>query len=70
VSHLAGGIFDGRGLAAALMLGASGVNMGTRFLASKEAPIEEPWKAAITAAQSEDAVKVEVLNDSLYVPLH
>ena len=37
----AGGIFDGRGIAAALMLGAVGVNMGTRFLASKEAPISE-----------------------------
>ena len=32
----AGGIYDGRGIAAALMLGAVGVNMGTRFLASKE----------------------------------
>ncbi|MGB6270858.1 MAG: nitronate monooxygenase, partial [Pseudolabrys sp.] len=32
----AGGIFDGRGIAAALMLGAVGVNLGTRFLASKE----------------------------------
>jgi nitronate monooxygenase/enoyl-[acyl-carrier protein] reductase II len=39
----AGGIFDGRGLAAALMLGASGVNLGTRFLASTEATIEEEW---------------------------
>jgi nitronate monooxygenase/enoyl-[acyl-carrier protein] reductase II len=64
----AGGIFDGRGIAAALMLGASGVNMGTRFLASKEAPIEEQWKAAIAAAQSEDAVKVEVLNDIQPLP--
>lgn len=37
----AGGIFDGRGIAAALMLGAVGVNIGTRFLASKEAPISQ-----------------------------
>jgi nitronate monooxygenase/enoyl-[acyl-carrier protein] reductase II len=58
----AGGIFDGRGIAAAFMLGAVGVNMGTRFLASKEAPIEDAWKAAIAAAQSEDAVKPEGLN--------
>ena len=41
----AGGIFDGRGIAAALMLGAVGVNIGTRFLASREAPIEDAWKA-------------------------
>lgn len=59
----AGGIFDGRGIAAALMLGAVGVNIGTRFLASKEAPIDQAWKAAIISAQSENAVKVEVLND-------
>src|SRR3954471_1691699 len=64
----AGGIFDGRGIAAALMLGAVGVNMGTRFLASKEAPIEDAWKTAIALAQSEDAVKVEVLNDILPLP--
>jgi enoyl-[acyl-carrier protein] reductase II len=64
----AGGIFDGRGIAAAFMLGAVGVNMGTRFLASKEAPIEEAWKTAIAAAQSEDAVKVEVLNDIQPLP--
>src|ERR1700730_6988689 len=64
----AGGIFDGRGIAAAFMLGAVGVNMGTRFLASKEAPIEDVWKAAIASAQSEDAVKVEVLNDIQPLP--
>ena len=64
----AGGIFDGRGIAAAFMLGAVGVNMGTRFLASKEAPIEEAWKAAIASAQSEDTVKVEVLNDIQPLP--
>jgi nitronate monooxygenase/enoyl-[acyl-carrier protein] reductase II len=53
----AGGIFDGRGLAAALMLGAVGVNMGTRFLASREAPISQPWQEGILSAKSEDAVK-------------
>ena len=64
----AGGIFDGRGIAAAFMLGAVGVNMGTRFLASREAPIDDAWKAAIASAQSEDAVKVEVLNDIQPLP--
>jgi enoyl-[acyl-carrier protein] reductase II len=64
----AGGIFDGRGIAAALMLGAVGVNLGTRFLASKEAPISEEWKQAILRAQSEQATKVEVLNDISPVP--
>ncbi|MFY9837758.1 MAG: nitronate monooxygenase [Xanthobacteraceae bacterium] len=63
-----GGIFDGRGIAAALTLGASGVNLGTRFIASTEAPAPIEWKQAITAAQSEDAVKVEVLNDITPLP--
>jgi enoyl-[acyl-carrier protein] reductase II len=64
----AGGIFDGRGMAAAFMLGAVGVNIGTRFLASMEAPIGDEWKAAIAAAGSEDAVKVEVFNDIQPLP--
>jgi enoyl-[acyl-carrier protein] reductase II len=59
----AGGIADGRGLAAALVLGAQGVNVGTRFLASVEASVAEPWKKAIVDAQSEDAVKVAVWDD-------
>ncbi len=55
----AGGITDGRGLAAALALGADGVNVGTRFLASSEARIAEEWKQAVLAASAEDAVKVD-----------
>src|SRR5690606_24224452 len=39
-----GGFGDGRGLAAALALGADGINMGTRFCATKEAPIHESFK--------------------------
>lgn len=46
----AGGIADGRGLAAAIVLGASGVQMGTRFLASTEAPVHENFKNAILKA--------------------
>src|SRR5215217_7917684 len=52
----AGGIFDGRGIAAALMLGAVGVNLGTRFIATKEAPAPEEWKQAIAQAKSEDEI--------------
>jgi len=64
----AGGIFDGRGIAAALMLGAVGVNLGTRFIAATEAPAPEEWKQAITGAKSEDAIKVDVLNDISPLP--
>jgi enoyl-[acyl-carrier protein] reductase II len=64
----AGGIFDGRGIAAALMLGAAGVNLGTRFIATKEAPVPEEWKQAIAQANSEDAIKVDVLNDISPLP--
>jgi NAD(P)H-dependent flavin oxidoreductase YrpB (nitropropane dioxygenase family) len=61
----AGGIMDGRGLGAAIALGAQGVNMGTRFLASVECRIPESWKQAIVAAESENAVKVEPQSTSL-----
>jgi nitronate monooxygenase/enoyl-[acyl-carrier protein] reductase II len=55
----AGGIADGRVLAAALLLGAQGVNIGTRFLASTEATVPDDWKQKILAADSEDVIKVE-----------
>ena len=64
----AGGIADGRGLAAALMLGAQGANMGTRFLASTEASISEGWKRSLVAAEAQDAVKVEVWDDIFTKP--
>lgn len=44
-----GGFADGRGLVAALALGADGINMGTRFCATKEAPIHENFKNALVA---------------------
>ena len=44
-----GGIGDARGLVAALALGADGVNMGTRFCATQEAPIHEAFKQALVA---------------------
>jgi enoyl-[acyl-carrier protein] reductase II len=62
-----GGIADGRGLAAALLLGAQGVNIGTRFLASTEAAIADSWKTHIVDAVSEDAVKVEFA-DAVFAP--
>jgi len=49
-----GGIADGRGLAAALMLGADGVNMGTRFCATREAPIHDNIKQALVKASERD----------------
>jgi len=49
-----GGIADGRGLAAALVLGAEGVNMGTRFCATREAPIHERIKLALVNASERD----------------
>lgn len=45
-----GGIADGRGMAAALVLGAEGVNMGTRFCATREAPIHDHIKQALVGA--------------------
>ena len=50
----AGGLFDGRGLAASLALGADGVWMGTRFIATREAPVHEKVKQAIVAASELD----------------
>ena len=49
-----GGMADGRSLVAALALGADGMNMGTRFMATKEAPIHENVKRAIVAASELD----------------
>jgi enoyl-[acyl-carrier protein] reductase II len=59
----AGGIADGRGLAAALVLGAAGVNVGTRFLASEESPAAEVWKRAILASASEEWLQFDFVND-------
>lgn len=50
----AGGIADGRGVAAAFMLGADGVQIGTRFLASEECKIHENYKNAVVKAKDTD----------------
>jgi len=49
-----GGMADGRSLAAALCLGAEGINMGTRFIATQEAPVHANVKQAIVAATELD----------------
>nr|MDQ3318437.1 nitronate monooxygenase [Actinomycetota bacterium] len=48
-----GGIMDGRGLAAALLLGAEGVQMGTAFLPCPESGIHEKYKEAVLGVESE-----------------
>jgi nitronate monooxygenase len=58
----AGGIGDGRGLAAALVLGASGAVIGTRFEATNEALLDAEESKAITAAQAADTVRGRVLD--------
>ncbi|SHG00531.1 NAD(P)H-dependent flavin oxidoreductase [Ornithinibacillus halophilus] len=52
----AGGIGDGKGLAAAMMLGASGVQMGTRLIATKEAPFHDSYKQHLLEANGTDAM--------------
>ncbi|MEK9652355.1 MAG: nitronate monooxygenase family protein [Betaproteobacteria bacterium] len=49
-----GGMADGRSLVAAMALGADGMNMGTRFIATKEAPVHENVKQALLAASELD----------------
>lgn len=53
-----GGFGDGRGLVAALALGADGINMGTRFCATQEAPIHENFKRQIVALDERQTVLV------------
>lgn len=52
----AGGFCDGKGLVAALALGADGIAMGSRFCATKECPVHEDVKKALTEAREEDAI--------------
>ena len=53
-----GGLGDGRGLAAALAMGAEGINMGTRFMVTKEAPIHEKVKQAMVEASELDTALI------------
>ncbi|HHZ02130.1 MAG TPA: enoyl-[acyl-carrier-protein] reductase FabK [Tissierellia bacterium] len=61
----AGGFADGRGLAAALVMGASGIQMGTRFYASKECIAHINAKNAIVNAQDTDTVITGYMSDHL-----
>jgi len=56
----AGGIADGRGLAGALALGAEGVLLGTRFLATHESPLHANFKQAIVDSDGHDTVLSEI----------
>jgi NAD(P)H-dependent flavin oxidoreductase YrpB (nitropropane dioxygenase family) len=56
----AGGIADGRGLAAALALGADGALLGTRFLASTESPLHPNFKQAIVDTDAHDTLLSEI----------
>lgn len=58
----AGGIADGRGLLAALALGASGVMLGTRFVATKESKAQEFWKRAMIEGGSGDTLITDVFS--------
>ncbi len=53
-----GGFGDGRGLAAALMLGADGINMGTRFMATKECPLHQNVKDKLVSASERDTTLI------------
>jgi enoyl-[acyl-carrier protein] reductase II len=52
----AGGVTDGRSMAAAFALGAEGVQMGTRMVSAAESPVHQNWKDSIVAAKETDTV--------------
>ena len=58
----AGGISDSRGYKTAFALGAQGVQVGTRFLASQESPASEPWKKAIVECNDGGTILIPALN--------
>lgn len=59
----AGGIADGRGVAAAIMLGAQGALIGTRFLATPEAPVSERLRHALLASPGSDTIATKFFDD-------
>ena len=64
----AGGVADGRGLAAALMLGADGVLVGTRLWASKEALVKAPHHTAILESNGDGTLRTRVADIARQIP--
>ncbi len=58
----AGGFYDGRGLAAALLLGADAISMGTRFIVTQESDVHENFKKAILKASEQDTLYSDVFD--------
>jgi nitronate monooxygenase len=61
----AGGIVDGRGIAAALTLGASAVQLGTAFLGAPESLIAEPYRRALASRRAEHSVMTNLISGRL-----
>ncbi len=59
----AGGVADGRGMAAAMALGAAGIWMGTRFLLAWEAPIHSEYRAHLESSLVTDTVLTDIFDD-------
>lgn len=64
----AGGIADGRGIAAAVMLGAEGVWIGTRFLGTHECGVSDAYKARVIEASGADTVLTEIFDIAAGIP--
>jgi nitronate monooxygenase len=64
----AGGIGDGRGVAAALLLGADGVWLGTRFVATRESGVSDAYRDRVVAAEADDTVLTDVFDIATGLP--
>jgi nitronate monooxygenase len=64
----AGGIADGRGIAAALMLGADGVWLGTRFVATTESGVSDAYRARVVASNADDTILTDVFDAVVGMP--
>ncbi len=64
----AGGIADGRGIAAALMLGADAVWLGTRFIVTTESGVSDGYRARVVAATADDTVLTDVFDIAAGMP--